>query len=324
MPIVGNKDYSPNSDALGAENMDKHSNKSHVFVGREPYWNIDEIILDDETKGLLKDVIIYLQNKQRIVMQWGLDKFLKGSHGCTGINMYGKPGTGKTIAADAIAKALGKRIIKVDYSEIQNEKWGGTERQLTALFKSAIESDSIIFFDESDSLLGRRQANGANSETNNQIKAHLLTLLDEYNVIVFFATNLFENYDRAFFRRILFHIKFPLPDKKELKQMWLFHLGDISDEKKVPRNIVFSVDKLVEDSIGLSGGDIKNITLKVCIHLVSRNIKELTNDIMLNEIVKYRNSLKDMEVKSSTQQVRKLQGVEAERAKEIFDNKDSL
>ena len=119
MPIVGNKDYSPNLDSSKTEVKDKDSNVKHEFVGREPYWSIDEIILNNETKALLKDVIVYLQNKKEIVMQWGLDKFLKGAHGCTCINMYGKPGTGKTIAADAIAKALGKRIIKVDYSEIQ-------------------------------------------------------------------------------------------------------------------------------------------------------------------------------------------------------------
>ena len=234
MPIVGNQDFNPSSQKIHQcmNQTGTEEKKQIIFVGREPHWNLDEIILNDETKNQLNDAVVYLRKKKTIVEEWNLKRFLKGGRGCTGINMYGKPGTGKSIAAEAIAKAAGMKIIKVDYSEIQNEKWGGTERQLTTLFKNASDTDSIIFFDEADSLLGKRQSEGANSETNNQIKAHLLTLLDEYDVVVLFATNLFENYDRAFFRRILFHISFPLPSKNELNRLWQFHLGSEEDTNK--------------------------------------------------------------------------------------------
>lgn len=276
----------------------KNGEKQFSFLSDEPVWHLEDLVLSSETKERLTDAITFCVKKATIVDSWGLKSFLKGSSGCTGINMYGKPGTGKTIGAEAIASATGKRIIKVDYSEIQSEKWGGTEKQLTELFETALSTGSIIFFDEADGLLGKRKSDGANAETNNQIKSHLLTLLDRYDVIVVFATNLFENYDRAFFRRILFHISFPLPNEEQLTDLWKLHLGDEPNEKRsavVPRSKDFSFEKLAKDSVGLSGGDVKNLTLQACIHLVAKNTPTLTNEMLRALITTYRQSLQDMD-----------------------------
>lgn len=300
MPFIGDKDYTPvgNQVKQVVQNISHKmasDKKNSSFVGRDPHWTFDELVLDKETKSSLWDAIVFCQQRSKITEDWNLKRFLKGAGGCTGINMYGKPGTGKSIAAEAIASATGKKIIKVDYSEIQNEKWGGTESKLTELFESAKNADSIIFFDEADSILGKRHSDGANSETNNQIKAHLLTLLDDYAVTVIFATNLFENYDRAFFRRILFHINFPLPGKDQLINLWKFHLGNEMDGNCVPREQGFSYEDLANDSQGLSGGDIKNLTLKVCIHLIAKNETSLSNSIIKKEIERYKTSLSDMD-----------------------------
>lgn len=322
MAFIGKTSVSPLStykEEVGGEHQ-KKKNKSS-FIPVQPNWDLEEIVLQDNTKKILQDVIIFCKHKDKIVTDWNLKRFLKGSGGCIGINMYGKPGTGKSIAAEAIAKSIQKKIIRVDYSEIQNEKWGGTEKKLSELFETAKDTDSIIFFDESDGLLSKRQSNGANAETNNQIKSHLLTLLDQTNAIVIFATNLFENYDRAFFRRILFHIKFSLPTEQELIKLWKFHLGCETENKFVPRCANFSFEKLAKVSIGLSGGDIKNLTLRTCILLFSRNIQYITNEMISDEIEEYKQSLLDMDSKNSSYKVEKLLGEEAEQAKELLINK---
>ena len=292
------------------------------FIADTPEWSIDEMILAPDTKSMLKDAITFCLKKELIVDSWGLKAFLKGAGGCTGINMYGKPGTGKTIAAEAIAKATGKKIIKVDYSEIQSEAWGGTEKQLTDLFETGLKTDSVIFFDEADGLLGKRRSDGANSETNNQIKSHLLTLLDRYNVIVIFATNLFENYDRAFFRRILFHISFPLPTEEQLIALWKLHLGDHPNEKRsavVPKTVNFSFKQAAKAAEGLSGGDIKNLTLRACIHLVANEEKGLSNETLSRIIEDYRKSIKDMNNTHSSIKTELLIGEEKEDAKKMFN-----
>lgn len=260
------------------------------YKEKDPRWSIDEIILDQNTKEEIGDIIYFCQHQKELIEKYELDNFLKG-RASVGINLYGDPGTGKSITAEAIAKALGKKLIEVNYSEVQSDKWGGTEKQLSALFEQAEANGSIIFMDEADGLMSKRQSEGANSETNNQIKSHLLTLIERSNVFIVYATNLFQNLDRAFFRRILFHVKFPMPKKEELVRLWKLHLGG----KNIPKHATdFSYETLAEMSENLiAGGDIKNITMKLCVkHAVGR-INELTNDVVKAEIDRYLRSLDD-------------------------------
>lgn len=260
------------------------------FKEKDPRWDIDEIILDQNTREEIGDIIYFCQHQKELIEKYELDNFLKG-RASVGINLYGEPGTGKSITAEAIAKAMGKKVIEVNYSEVQSDKWGGTEKQLSALFEQAEANGSVIFMDEADGLMSKRQSEGANSETNNQIKSHLLTLIERSNVLIVYATNLFQNLDRAFFRRILFHVKFPMPKKEELIQLWQLHLGG----KNIPKHATeFSYEALADMSEGIiAGGDIKNITMKLCVkHAVGR-ISELTNDVVKGEIDKYLRSLDD-------------------------------
>lgn len=260
------------------------------FKEKDPRWDIDEIILDQATREEIGDIIYFCQHQKELIEKYELDNFLKG-RASVGINLYGEPGTGKSITAEAIAKALGKKVIEVNYSEVQSDKWGGTEKQLSALFEQAEANGSVIFMDEADGLMSKRQSEGANSETNNQIKSHLLTLIERSNVFIVYATNLFQNLDRAFFRRILFHVKFPMPKKEELVRLWKLHLGG----KNIPKHAIeFSYETLADVSDGIiAGGDIKNITMKLCVkHAVGR-INELTNDVVKGEIDKYLRSLDD-------------------------------
>lgn len=260
------------------------------FKEKDPRWSIDEIILDQNTREEIGDIIYFCQHQKELIEKYELDNFLKG-RASVGINLYGEPGTGKSITAEAIAKALGKKVIEVNYSEVQSDKWGGTEKQLSALFEQAEANGSVIFMDEADGLMSKRQSEGANSETNNQIKSHLLTLIERSNVFIVYATNLFQNLDRAFFRRILFHVKFPMPKKDELVRLWKLHLGG----KNIPKHpTFFSYEALADMSENLiAGGDIKNITMKLCVkHAVGR-INELTNDVVKGEINKYLQSLDD-------------------------------
>ncbi|MCR4560633.1 MAG: AAA family ATPase [Bacteroidales bacterium] len=328
MPIIGSTDVTPKSVqsvSTQPHATDKKQGTSVITNAKTPQWNLDSIVLDESTKQSVKDAIVFCNNRDKIVNEWNLTRFMKGEGGITGINMYGKPGTGKSITAEAIAEATGRKIIKADYSQIQDSKWGGTEKQLTEIFETAKKENAVIFFDEANGLLSKRRSEGANSETNNQIKSHLLTLLDDYNVIVVFATNLFKDYDRAFFRRILFHINFPTPGREQLISLWNFHFGDGSNgEKAVPRVEDFSMEKLADDSRGLTGGDIKNITLKVCTQLVAQNLPGISNKLVSNEIEKYKKSLQDMgeNLSSDEGETIVLTGKDKEAADKLFEAKE--
>ncbi len=259
-----------------------------TFLEDDPKWTLEEIVLPKEIRETIEEVILFCQKRDILVNQWNLNQFLKAGQS-VGVNLYGEPGTGKSITADAIAKALGKKILRMDYSEIQDSKWGGTEKKLSALFKQAEDNDSVIFIDEADGLLGKRTSSGANSEVYNEMKSHLLTLIDKSNAVIIYATNIFKNYDRAFFRRILYHVHIPLPNTEQRIALWKFHLNE-----SIPRAAAFSFERAAELSEGLSGGDIKNITLKLCIKLASEHISEITIDALTKEIEKYKTSLKDI------------------------------
>lgn len=296
MPTILNRKISLLQDEDSTQNE-----RNNLFSGRgespekkqykeeTPRWSLDEIILNASVRDTLEDVIVFCKNKDVFIEKWGLDKFLKGT-ASIGINLYGEPGTGKSISAEAIANALGKKIIMADYSELIDSKWGNTEKFLSALFKQAEESGSIIFIDEADGLLGKRSSSDSNSAAMNDVKSHLLKLVDRSNVIVIYATNLFENFDRAFFRRILYHIKYPIPSTEELAELWKMHVGD----ENIPKSDDdFSYETIAELSHGLSGGDIKNITLKLCVKLAAEKIPWLSNTNIKQEVEKYKESLED-------------------------------
>ena len=99
------------------------------FKEKDPRWCIDEIILDQNTREEIGDIIYFCQHQKELIEKYGLDNFLKG-RASVGINLYGEPGTGKSITTEAIAKAMGKKVIEVNYSEVQSDKWGGTEKLL--------------------------------------------------------------------------------------------------------------------------------------------------------------------------------------------------
>lgn len=276
-----------------SNNKDRKSKDANniSFVPCAPHWELNEIIMSNLVRETIEDAIAFCKHRDTIVEEWELKRFLKGSGGCLGINMHGNPGTGKSISAEAIAKAIGRKIIMVKLSEMVDSLQGQTEKNLSLLFDVAEDEDHVILFDEADSLLSKRSSGTNNSDATNLIKSHLLNLLDRKNAIVIFTTNFFKNYDRAFIRRILFNIHFPDPELSELKKIWEFHLTP-----KVPKDVTY--EELAEMSIGLTGGDIKHITLKICTRLSAGRISKLDRDTSLMIIEEYKDSIKQEQLKS--------------------------
>jgi SpoVK/Ycf46/Vps4 family AAA+-type ATPase len=169
-------------------------------------------------------MIAYIQSKEKLLYEWEFNRFLKTGSALS-VNFFGVPGTGKSITAEAIAHKLGMSIIRVNYGEVESSLVGGTSDNLVLIFKKAEETNSLLFFDEADSVLSRRISNLSQAADHgvNSAKSTLLTLLDKFNGVIIFATNLFDNYDEAFVRRILFNVEFLAPDLEMRQQLWKFH-----------------------------------------------------------------------------------------------------
>ena len=113
----------------------KMKDKNNIsFVPCIPHWDLNEIIMSNLVRESIEDAIAFCKHRDTIVEKWELKRFLKGSGGCLGINMHGNPGTGKSISAEAIAKAIDKKIIMVKLSEMVDSLQGQTEKNLSQLF----------------------------------------------------------------------------------------------------------------------------------------------------------------------------------------------
>lgn len=225
------------------------------FVPEEPKYELGDIILPQGVRDDILDVADYARNSKIVFERWGLGKTHKYSKRM-GINLYGPPGTGKTMAAHAIAKYLGRRILAVSYAEIESKYVGETPKNIRKAFEVAKETGSILFFDEADAILSRRVTNMSNATdvSVNQTRSELLMILNDHEDFIIFATNFIENFDPAFMRRIAKHIKFSLPDEECRRTLWRMYIPE-----EMPNNI--DIAALASKYEGLSGSDISTAVL---------------------------------------------------------------
>ena len=247
-----------------AKNAEKNKNKV-TFVATEPIYSFDDLILADNTLDELKTVVSAQKNWKKVFEEWGLEKVMKQRKNLF-VNLYGDSGTGKTMAAHAIANALGKKLICVNYADIESKYVGETSKNLTKLFSDPANMNEIIFFDEADALLSKRvtDMSSATDVSVNQTRSVLLTLMNSYEGMIVFATNFLDNYDSAFMRRMQYHIEFKLPGVDLRKKLWKMYIPDT-----MPVNV--DIDKLASDYEELSGSDISNAVLKAALRAAMNN-----------------------------------------------------
>ncbi|WP_066380061.1 ATP-binding protein [Anabaena sp. CA = ATCC 33047] len=262
------------------KDSDKSNKKSQILV-EQPKWTLEEVALSKSTLDQIDQMVAYIKNRDKLLNDWQFNRFLKTGSALS-INFFGVPGTGKSITAEAIAHKLGMSIIRANYGELESSFIGGTSDNLASVFKTAEETKSLLFFDEVDAVLSRRISNLSQAADHgvNSAKSTLLTLLDKFNGIIVFATNLFDNYDEAFLRRIIFNIEFLSPDLVMREHLWRFHLSE-----NVPKEV--SYERLANISDGLCGGDIKNITIKLGLKLLTEEVKSIDEALVKEEIEKY-------------------------------------
>lgn len=256
----------------------ENAKTSIEFFPEEPKYSFDEVILPQSVKEKILDVANYAENSKKVFEDWGLQKVYKQSKRI-GINLYGAPGTGKTMAAHAIAKHLGRKILIVNYADIESKYVGETPKNIRRAFETAKESNSILFFDEADAILSKRVTGmqSAHDVSVNQTRSVMLMLMNDYQDFVIFATNFIENFDPAFMRRISTHIEFQLPDLECRKKLWQHYILPT-----MPNNI--DIDEIAEKFDGISGSDIANAVLMSAFKAARQNA-ELVDKSLIFEII---------------------------------------
>lgn len=226
-----------------------------------PRRTFQDVVLPPATRRALGQALGQLSSHTLIFRDWGLGERHPTGHGLT-FNFAGPSGTGKTICAEALAHAVGRRLLVVRYSELESMWMGETPKNVTAVFRKAREEDAVLFFDEADAIASRRstlQDPGATREANAVVNV-LLQELDVFNGVVIFATNLASNFDPAFERRIRTHVLFEMPGVAEREQIWRVQLHPT----RTP--LAGDVDfRALAERYEASGGAIRNAVLKAAL-----------------------------------------------------------
>jgi hypothetical protein len=230
----------------------------------KPTFGLDDLILPPDSRRQLEELRDRVSERQRVLEQWGFGRSLPLGRGISAL-FAGPSGTGKTMAADAVAGELDLDLYKIDLATVISKYIGDTEKNLERIFAAAENANAILFFDEADAIFGKRsEVRDAHDRYANIEIAYLLQRMEQYDGIAILATNLRENLDDAFLRRLQFIIEFPTPDQSQRERMWREFLPP---EAPLDERIDFS---FLARQFRLTGGNIKSIVLSAA-YLASAN-----------------------------------------------------
>jgi ATPase family associated with various cellular activities (AAA) len=234
-----------------------HSNRRLAELAQKiaPHYTWYDIVLPADQMAQLREIYNQVQHRALVYETWGFDAKLAMGKGLS-ILFAGPPGTGKTMAADVLAGALGLDLYKIDLSTVVSKYIGETEKNLARIFDEARTSNAILFFDEADALFGKRtQVRDAHDRYANVEISYLLQKMEEYDGVVILATNLRKNLDEAFVRRLHVIVEFPLPDVADRRRIW-----EQIWPAATPRDPDLDLEFLAR-RVEVAGGSIRNIAL---------------------------------------------------------------
>ena len=195
----------------------KRSDHFATFV--KPKRTAEDLILRDDVHKQVLEIAYFFRASALVDEEWGFGRLAQG--GGIKVLFTGEPGTGKTLAAEVIAGIIGLPLLKVDLSRVVSKWVGESEKNLDTVFREAEESHSVLFFDEADSLFGKRGEvqHGTDRYSNLEV-GFLLQRLEAYFGLVILASNLKDQIDSAFTRRFHVIVHFPLPQPAERRRIW--------------------------------------------------------------------------------------------------------
>ena len=180
----------------------------------------EELKLPRQQYEQLKNICGIIGERGKVLTEWGFgEKFSYGNG--SSVLFYGAPGTGKTMAAQVLANALRMPLYRVELSQLVSKYIGETQKNIGKIFDEADKCDCILLFDEADAIFSKRSdVSDAQDRYSNAETAYLLQRMEQYQGVSILATNLLQNFDEAFRRRISYMVHFPMPDAALREELW--------------------------------------------------------------------------------------------------------
>ena len=237
-----------------------------------PKRSWDDIILATDKLAGLHELTSRYRHREVVHGDWGFPAIPAAGL----VAMFSGPsGTGKTLAAEIVAGDLGLDLFKIDISSIVSKYIGETEKNLERVFSAATATNTVLFFDEADSLFGKRsEVTDARDRYANLEVSYLLQRLEAYDGMVVLATNFSKNLDDAFLRRIHVSIEFPMPAEEERKRIWQHAIPKTAPTKDIDYDFLAR-------QFDLAGGSIKGAALHAAFLAASEGTPITMEKLML-------------------------------------------
>ncbi|WP_437972155.1 ATP-binding protein [Sorangium sp. So ce260] len=250
-----------------------------------------DLCVDPRTATLLGRICDQVRLRGVVHGRWGIGGKSRRGLGIAAL-FSGASGTGKTMAAEVIGNELCLDVYRVDLSAVVSKYIGETEKNLARVFDAAEGSGVILLFDEADALFGKRtEVKDSHDRHANVEIGYLLQRLEAYHGLAILTTNLREDLDQAFLRRLRFIVEFPHPNANERQLLWKRALRGA-----VP---VAAIDHDALAGLPLTGGQIRNIVINAAFAAATADAPidtERLRDAILHELEKNGQRLSNAEL----------------------------
>jgi predicted kinase len=223
-----------------------------------PYvW--DDLVVPPDLRAHLGEIAAQARLTSAVYDDWGFARLCPLGKGITAL-FAGPSGTGKTMAAQVLARDLGRDLYRVDLSGVVNKYIGETEKRLKQVFDACERSQTVLFFDEADALFGKRtEVKDAHDRFANIEIDYLLQRMEQFDGVAILATNRKSEIDSAFLRRIRFLVDFLAPGAAEREELWRRALAGPGTPED---GLLQAIDwKQLGERVNLTGAGIKAAAL---------------------------------------------------------------
>ncbi|MGW7405005.1 ATP-binding protein [Streptomyces sp. NPDC054833] len=250
----------PYEDELDAAALAWRSGLDEARIGMdelgrriEPQAGWGDLVLHERQTAVLREIVAHVRQRATVHQEWGFAATLRRGLGVTAL-FAGGSGTGKTLAAEVMARELGLDLFVVDLSQVVSKYIGETEKNLRRVFDAAERGGALLLFDEADALFGKRsEVKDSHDRYANLEVSYLLMRMEAYRGLAILTTNMKQALDTAFLRRIRFVVDFPFPAEHERAEIWRRVLP--------PQAPVKDIDHALLARLAVAGGSIRNIAL---------------------------------------------------------------
>ena len=213
----------------------------------------DDLVLPPKQKATLQQIAAHVRHRLTVHESWGF-----AAQGARGLGMgalfAGESGTGKTLAAEVLARELHLELYRIDLAAVVSKYIGETEKNLRRVFDTAEDSGAILLFDEADALFGKRsEVKDSHDRYANIEVSYLLQRMEAYGGLAILTTNSKAALDGAFMRRLRFVVNFPFPDATQRESLWRGVFP--------PAAPLAGLDYAKLARLNATGGSIRNIAL---------------------------------------------------------------